>query len=214
MRPPNPRMLMFLSLLSLPSMTHAQSDPAPLSAVRLAEADLLHRRLSLDGLVSYQPRTSSWQKQILPKAPVTVINLWSISCKPCLQEMPLFGRIMAEFPDVPFLFVADPPSDTTREEVQRFWEQPIVELPAGEPCAVRPPRGSARACLIELPRVPPSRSEGTHLSGSLGQSTVRPLTLLVDQRGAVRQAFAGSLKGRSLELAAAIHRLRSLVSAK
>lgn len=200
--------------LGQPLLARAAPDSECLPGERRIEAALLNRRINADGLIQLQPATAGWQKLALPAAEVTVLNLWSRSCKACLEELPVLGQVMKQHLGTPFFFIADPPTETSREEIASLWAQPIIELPKGHACRLPigepPARGGASACRLFLPATLPARSEDGRLMESLGQAAVRPITILVDRSGVVRQAFVGSLLTRVDELNLAIRRLREL----
>lgn len=207
-------------LLATPALLHAMQDEGGGDRPH-DEASLLHRRIDLSGLVHMPGARSGWRKLSLPPAPVTVLNLWSRSCKPCLEELPALGQLMAQNPAVPFVFAADPPEETSRDDIARFWARPIVDLPPGRchrPIGEPPALGGPLACRLLLPDAPPARSEDARLMSSLDGIAARPITLLLDGNGVVRQAFVGSLltriDGSRLtrmdQLRAGIARLRAL----
>lgn len=85
-------------------------------------------------------------------------------------------------PDVRFLFIADPPDATSEIEFTTFW----------------------RRSLAALPPVEPARSTSDALRRAL-ETERQPVTLLLDEKLVVRQAFVGSIGNR--RLGAAIERL-------
>jgi hypothetical protein len=142
------------------------------------EAALLHRRLDLAVVQKWSRSMGSWQPLSVPPSAVYVVNLWSIHCKPCLAEFPLLKNILAGWKsrsEVQFLFIADPPSETSEAETVAFWQQSRAALPDADPC---------RASSDELRRSLENDSE--------------PLTLLLDDRFVIRQAFIGSIGSRPL----------------
>ena len=210
------RITLTVLFTTAPPALAASSEQCSVHDRRTEEA-LLHRRTDLGGLVQKQRGAATWKKLVPPTAPLLVVNLWSRQCKPCLEELPKFRQLMQEHPGVPFLFVADPPLETSREEIERFWARPLVELASGATCFGQvPPRGGERSCLLSLPEAEPIRSEDARLIDSLGDkegtTTSRPITLLIDGSGVVRQAFVGSVLGRFDQLGKAITRLRGLLA--
>lgn len=154
----------------------AEADPAP----RLAEAQLLHRRLDLGGLrlVDNMPVAA------LPQIPVLVVHLWALECKPCLGELPWLVRIARGYtsePAVRFLFISE---SGDRERWLRH----------------------LRGLGIEGARLLLGQTEDERLRVAL-QDRTQPITLLVDGHRVVRQAFVGSLEHRRRELTLAIDRL-------
>lgn len=142
------------------------------------EAALLHRRLDLTAVRQWSRRHHAWQPVTLPAAGVYVVNLWSIKCKPCLAELPLLRNVVAGWkpkPEVQFLFIADPPDETSESEAAAFWQSSRAALPDADPC----------------------RAASYDLRQTLGDGA-EPITLLLDEHLVVRQAFIGSLFNRPL----------------
>ena len=170
----------------------AGSAPAIAAAdsLQLAEQEgsLLHRKLAIGGMRRWDRRTQSWSPFVIPSGAPTrlyVVNVWSLDCKPCLAEFPLLQRIAKAWqpdPRVAFLFVADPPEQNSATALADLWTR------AGQ----------------TVPDVDPLRSETPALQKSI-ELEVRPITLLVDDKLTVRQAFVGSVSPRNL--GSAIERL-------
>lgn len=183
-------LLVLLSLLLGPaSVAWGQQDD--LRRQRTVESRLLHRHLDLaSGKLERLDRAGGgWLPYLTPPARLLVVHLWGIFCEPCKREFPLFAKIVRGWraqPDVKFLFIADPPDYTTKEQVERFW---------------RPPN---------LPDVDPLRSSNNRIHDALDTDLV-PLTLLLDGRGAIRQVFAGPLEERNVDLATSIERLLKIL---
>lgn len=158
----------------------ADSEVGIPAAALLAEREgaLLHRRIDLSAVRLWSRATHGWRPVGASPARVTVLNLWSIHCQPCLAEFPLLKRIVDGWrgrADVRFLFIADPPSDTSAAELAAFWDR----------------------SLQALPDVDPGRATTDALRRSL-ESELQPITLLLDEKLVVRQAFVGAVTGRSL----------------
>lgn len=148
---------------------------------------LLHQRVDLDGLRQWSRAQGAWLPAQLPKkARVLVVHMWSVTCKPCLDEIPLYAKIVSGWrsdPRVAFLFVAE---DSPTDQVARLW------------------RGT------EIPDVDPLLTSGDRLRASMRNDQDQktwPLTLLLDSRRVVRQVYVGTLGARRSELALAIDRL-------
>lgn len=154
------------------------------------EERLLHRALDLSEVQCWDGRG----QRVAPPVPtpdrIALINLWSVRCEPCRTEFPRLRNIVQAARQqglkIDFWFIADPPDETSQAEALAFWQQPPVALP------------DAVAC----------RSTGTRLRSSLGVEGV-PISLLVDSRQVIRQAFMGSIEGR--KVAAAMERLLALL---
>ncbi len=187
---------------------------------QVLEASLLHRQIALTGLKVYSRERSAWLPLRPPTTRVLVVNLWSRTCPPCLAELPEFADLVAAWKQkdkagVQFLFIADPPEQTSAADVASFWTTPFVDELAGR-CqgqGTRMPHGSRSSCLIRLPDVDPLRTESDELTRAIGSET-RPLTLLVDDQGTIRQVFAGALAGRGPQLNSAIERLLGAVRSR
>lgn len=156
-----------------------------------SEADLLHRRLNLSGIKQWSPATGQWNFGYRP-AKLYVVNLWSVHCAPCIAEFPLLKNIVHGWranPNVQFLFIADPPTDTTEAEFVTFWRKSLAALPEADPYLSTT---NAIRTVLEIETL--------------------PITLLLDEQFVVRQAFVGSIEKR--RLGTAIERLmRTLTSA-
>lgn len=155
------------------------------------EAALLHRRIDLGAVKQWDVGRNLWRPLGLAPTKLVVVNLWSVHCKPCLEEMPLLRKIVQGWRgnrDVQFLFITDPPHDTEEGELEDFWRHPSVELPDVQPC----------------------RSSDERMRAALKIGT-QPITLLLDDQFVVRQAFVGNIGNRNL--AAAMERLLSVARA-
>lgn len=200
------------ALLFLLGGQSARATPTP---EQVLEATLLHRPVSLTGLKVYSRERQTWQPLRTPTARVVVVNLWARSCPPCLAELPEFAKLVADWKQkdktgVQFLFIADPPEQTTAADVASFWTSPLVDELAGRCPGTRMPHGSRASCLVSVPDVDPVRADSDSLTRAVG-SELRPLTLLLDDQGTVRQVFGGALAGRSAQLSGAIERLLAAV---
>lgn len=163
-----------LAVLAVPAVGYAAATEPPADR----EAALLHRRLELSALRKWSRQQGVWQPVALAAAGVYVVNLWSIKCKPCLAELPLLKNVVAGWkskPEVQFLFVADPPDETSESEAAAFWQSSRAALPDAEPC----------------------RADSDDLRRTLGDGA-EPITLLLDEHFVVRQAFIGALFNRPL----------------
>lgn len=143
------------------------------------EQALLHRKIDLRGIE--QARGATFVPFKAPEAPLRVVHLWGVTCKPCIEELPVLRRIVqgwATEPRVRFLTLADPPTENERELVKKLY--------VGEGPALRTTSDALRTALN---------------TGAV------PLTLLVDQEGVIRQAFVGTIGARGPELAESINRL-------
>ena len=49
---------------------------------------------------------SPFQKEYLSKNVPVVVNVWATWCKPCIQEIPVFKKIIKENPNIKFVFLS------------------------------------------------------------------------------------------------------------
>ncbi len=180
---------------------------------RAAEAVLTHQRLSFAGVRQWQRKQKTWVPLQRTGTKVLVVNLWSKLCKPCLGELPPFGRIARAWrnrPEVQFAFIADPPNQTSLQEVVEFWQRPEISVPLDKPCpGNRMPLGDGTGCMLEVPDVDPARSDAP-----LVGPTLRPLTLLVDSHNVIRQVLAGSIEERADDLDASLKHLLAILQSE
>lgn len=170
--------------LGLSTNTYAESSPIQLAE---NEGQLLHRRLNLDAVAQWSWTASSWSPAFTKKhaAKVYVVNLWSLTCKPCIEEFPFFKRLVdgwKQNKNIEFIFVADPPQDNLATDLVAFWKQSAPNLPNSPLC----------------------RAQSDSLGRDLSNDS-KPLTLILDRNFVVRQAYVGSIVNRSL--GSAIERL-------
>lgn len=66
-------------------------------------------------------------KQLLAKQK-NLINFWSITCKPCKQEIPELLKLKEEFPQVQFLFINTDQNSAKKEVKEMAIELGIEEL--------------------------------------------------------------------------------------
>lgn len=195
------------------SPAHADSTAAASPPAELEQQHaLLNKKLDLSGLQQYSPTGKAWKPLPPSAARVRVVNLWSLACQPCIDELPLLTQIAEKRSqvsrDVQFLFVADPPDDNPRATVEAFWTQPFVarltpRCQAESLGKVLPNfNDGQRACRLDLHRTDVVRGPRLPLS-----TEIRPLTLLLDPSGTIRHVFLGSLRNREHLLEGAIDRL-------
>lgn len=142
------------------------------------EGSLLHRQLRLTNLKKFDPVAKQWAPYTPPRSKVYVLNLWTTHCGPCRKEFPFLQKLVRGWKgnaDVQFLFLADPPQDTSEAEVLEYWEKNRSIVPEAEPL----------------------RSESPVLRLSL-QNDTNPITLILDEKLVVRQAFVGAVGNRPL----------------
>lgn len=202
-----------LELFGLPWCQGAHGQPsieASTPAERRLEWALLHLKLDLKGLPRWNRQRRQWQPYVPARGGLTVVNLWSRACKPCLAELPALAQMAQQWqqghPEIRFMFVADPPDQTTPSDVVALWTDPVIDLLPGHPCPGDLTPGSPPRCLIKLPDSDPGRADRPLLD-SIADGQVRPVTLLVDGSGVVRHAFVGALNHRLTAVNEAIDRL-------
>lgn len=154
------------------------------------EQELLHLRADLSGVKCLAPESGQFVPHVGSEQPLTIVNLWSLHCAPCMEEFRQFRNILRYVKSkgypIEFLFVADPPEVNLEATVRSFWSNPPVALPETFPCI----------------------SENRQLRISLGFDGV-PVTLLLDRNRVVRHAYIGSITGRGI--AAVIERLLDIL---
>ena len=112
-----------------------------------------------------------------------LIHLWAVECKPCLDELPTlqsFFSAQSQDPRVKVIIASE-----TRDQAK------LLDF-------IKQHRGW-------FPNTPLYQVADDTLRSSL-QNFSQPLTLLVDDRGSVRQAWVGSLRSRKSELVDAVGR--------
>lgn len=172
-----------LTFASLTPRVHAGS--AAEEEARRNERKLLHHAVSLDEL------------QVLPgEAPlragvraITILHLWAVECRPCVEEMPLLRQIAdgyARRTDLRLIFASETEDDRV---LQGFVAKNREKMPT---------RGLYKLGL------------DSRLRAGLAVNN-QPMTLLLDEQLVTRQVFIGTLKNRRPEFESAVDRLaRSL----
>jgi thiol-disulfide isomerase/thioredoxin len=148
--------------------------------IRQQESQLLHRKVA--GL-----RKLDGDKVVAetpPVARVLIVHLWAVECRPCIEEFPVLRPIL----------------DSLRPLTQ------VKAVLVSETADLAKLQGFLRDNRALLPNLPQYQSGDDRLRASL-QNSAQPTTLLLDERGIVRQAFLGSIRHRRSELADAVRRL-------
>lgn len=208
---------LLLSVCCLVGTAQAQS---PSESKRKVEWGVLHKQASLQDVRSYSRAKQKWQQLPSSKAKVRVVNLWSKTCAPCLAELPTFASLVEQYRQkhgeaVQFLFIADPGEHTSAQDVEEFWARPWADSLAQKDCpGQRMSHHGVDSCLLRaIPNVDPARSESRRLTALVHPTDEsRPVTLLLDEKGVVRQAFVGSFGTNASDLSDAIDRLLAAVS--
>ena len=159
------------------------APPAPLElAMRQQERQLLHRKVELRGLRRLEGTTVVAEPP--PVARVLIVHLWAVECRPCIDEFPVLRPILDAMRTLP--------------QVKAVLVSETADL------------GKLQAFLRDnrsiVPQLPQYQIGDERLRASL-QNFAQPTTLLLDERGIVRQAFLGSIRHRRSELADAVQRL-------
>ncbi len=150
--------------------------------IRQQESQLLHRKVELAGL-----RKLDGDKVVAetpPVARVLIVHLWAVECRPCIEEFPVLRPIL----------------DSLRPLTQ------VKAVLVSETADLAKLQGFLRDNRALLSNLPQYHSGDDRLRASL-QNSAQPTTLLLDERGIVRQAFLGSIRHRRSELADAVRRL-------
>lgn len=202
-------------LCGSPALARAEGTSlAELQAELSLHRSLLNKQLLLPSLSSYSAATRTWHP--LPTKPprVRVLSVWSLPCQPCIDELPMLTEMAAKWrrqsADVQFLFLADPPEHNPQPALEEFWLHPnvarLAERCSAERLGTRFEVDRGPVCLLDLHRAELVRSPAA--DGKLPLSMeIRPLTLLIDESGVVRDVFLGSLKQRPSLLERAIQNL-------
>lgn len=192
--------LLWLCCLPLPARA-GDAQLAELQAEVNLHRSLLNKHLDLPVLHSYSATARTWRPYVAKPARVRVVSLWSLNCQPCIDELPMLTEIAEQrgrqSRDVQFLFLADPPEENSQQDLEQFWISPnvarLAERCKPEGLGNRSEQAGQPACLLNLHRAEMLRSPA--VDGSLVLPTnIRPLTLLLDESGAVRNVFVGSLR--------------------
>lgn len=181
-------------LISAHSVSRAAEQNLVAVNARLAyrdkEQDLLHLRADLSAVKCLDPKSGRFVPNFRLRQRLTIVNLWSLHCAPCMDEFRKFRNIVqyvrSKDHPIDFLFIADPPEDNPEAAVLGFWSNPTVSLPDARPCI----------------------SVNGHLRNSIDFNGV-PVTLLLDHEGIVRHSYIGSIEGR--KIAAVIERLLDIL---
>lgn len=206
------------SWLAIGAMLGVLSFGEPAGAVAKTERELesllLNRTVPLDHVLQYSRSQKTWQSLRASSARVRVVNLWSRTCTPCLEELPSFREEAAAWKqrsprDVEFLFVEDRSEDPKEsgDALPAFWASPFADVLADKCPGVKMQRQGKASCLLDVPDTDPARSTADDILLALDAVATRPLTLLLDRDGTVRQVFAGPITGKRPQLTLAIERL-------
>lgn len=180
------RCCVFLALLLgwVPKAAFSQTSFPDELSLRRQEAALLHRKIQFAGLRVLKKDTFV-EAQVSP-ARLTLVHLWAVECKPCVDELPTLQSFFAaqqKDPRIRLLLVSE-----TKDTAKLI--------------------GFVQARRGFFPNVELYQILDDGLRASL-QNLVQPLTLLVDERGVVHQAFVGSLLSRRSELVLSLDRYLS-----
>lgn len=151
-------------------------------SLRQQESQLLHRKVDLGGLRRLEG--DKVMAESPPVARVLIVHLWAVECRPCIEEFPVLRPIL----------------DSLRALT------PVKAVLVSETADLPKLQAFLRDNRALLPQLPQYQSGDERLRASL-QNHAQPATLLLDERGIVRQAFLGSIRHRRSELADAVRRL-------
>ncbi len=173
-----------LSLLLTEAFVHAEPSPTGQPEellLRRQESLLLHRRIDLSMLRVQRGQAFVAADPLASR--LSLIHLWAVECKPCLDELPTLQSFFSAQSQDPRIKVIIASETRDQGKLSDFIKQH---------------RGW-------FPNTPLYQVADDTLRSSL-QNFSQPLTLLVDDRGVVRQAWVGSLRGRKSELVDAVGR--------
>ena len=150
--------------------------------IRQQESLLLHRKVELRGVRRLEGSTVVAEPP--PISRLLIVHLWAVECRPCVEEFPVLRPLLDSLRSMPQVKAVLISETADLGKLQAF---------------LRDNRAS-------VPQLPQYQSTDDRLRGSL-QNLSQPMTLLLDERGIVRQAFLGSIRHRRSELADAVQRL-------
>jgi hypothetical protein len=151
-------------------------------AVRRQESLLLHQKVDLRGL-----RRVDGPSPVVESPPVSrilIVHIWAVECRPCVEEFPVLRPILDSLRTLPLVKAVLISETQDTPKLQAF----------------------LRDNRSIVPQLPQYQVADDRLRASL-QNQSQPVTLLLDERGVVRQAFLGSIRHRRSELADAVQRL-------
>lgn len=180
------------SLLPFPLL----ASPLPLPAneqlkLREAESQLISHRLPLQsGVQRWEGKDRGWVPYSANGSRITLVNLWSVDCKPCTEEMPVLRTMLASF----------------RKNFRDFGTLIISETQDDRDLfsflSTHPEFVEKNTAIYKV--------NGDHITRELGNTTI-PITLLLDRNSVVRHAIVGSILSRRSELVSAMERLSRVV---
>jgi len=69
----------------------------------------------------YDFSNSTFSKDYLQKGQLSVINLWASWCKPCVEEMPVFEKLKADFPNYKFAMLSiDKNDEDLKKGIEKY----------------------------------------------------------------------------------------------
>jgi hypothetical protein len=151
-------------------------------AVRRQENQLLHVKVDLRGLRKLDGATVVTESP--PVSRILIVHLWAVECRPCVEEFPVLRPILDALRSLPQVKAVLISETLDTPKLQAF----------------------LRDNRSVVPQLAQYQVADDRLRASL-QTNAQPATLLLDERGVVRQAFLGSIRHRRSELADAVQRL-------
>ncbi len=154
--------------------------------LRKAESSLLNRRLPMgSGLRIWNRQAKQWEGYRPATTRLTMVNLWSVDCPPCIAEMPTLDAMARQFTKEYAGYSSLIVSETT-DERELFLSIHKYKLFTNQ-----------ENILIYT---------GSALRDTLGTNK-KPITVLIDRDAVIRQAFVGSIINRRGELAESVAKL-------
>lgn len=154
------------------------------------EVELLNLQLDLNGIKMLDQTGVYPYKKGFER--VTIFHIWAIECGISMDGLPSILRLAQEWSNNKHVKVIAVSETLDINRVRDFW--------------LRVSRENRRKMSLAI-------SGDSRIRDTI-QTGVQPLTLLLDQDSVIRQAFAGSLKNRKIELNTAINRILQIKSAK
>ena len=182
------------SLLIVTPAVRAQNSAPDMS---LVASGLLHRRIGLDARKMSQRQWVAKEKRWvwqplgeLPQAPVLFVHLWSVTCAPCVKELPFLSDLIKKYQrlfanKVDYVIM----SYDEQSEIDTFLAKLGNDIPLN---------------IYHFKKEEVEASLGT---------MILPMTLLVERNKlVVRQAFVGTIDTRQAEVNPSLTRLVELVA--
>ena len=151
------------------------------------ERYMLHRRLRLDNVRIWDTNANNWRlplgSEVINTPKVSVLHFWAHYCQPCLREFPLFAAMSKTMSSnsVQFVFISETQGD---KEMRDF--------------------------VTKNKALMPDAPWWQDIDGKIMQTLhykKLPVTLIVDSKYIVRDAYVGTIESRRNQLVESIENL-------